>query len=218
VEASVSGITKDQEAEEARRLRNQNRSSASTIKSSTTRTTSSLTSNTEKPLPARPENPDRDSLESEKAGARSARTTDGTSEASEGSVPVVAGLFRSIQKPLASIGRIFSDDGSTPTLNSSITSRGDSLEAEHPALIPALVPTARAPGPVVRDQQPSHVQQQRQRSPDDELPPPPPPRREMPIDEDRHEFGSQDAAAMQSSAESAEAYRMMQAEHGTVVE
>jgi len=38
------------------------------------------------------------------------------------------------------------------------------------------------------------------------------------MDEDRHEFGSQDAAAMQSSAESAEAYRIMQAEHGTVVE
>jgi len=218
VEASVSGIAKDQEAEEARRLRNQNRSSASTIKSSTTRTTSSLTSNTEKPLPPRPEDLARESLDSEKAGARVSRTTDGTIEASEGSVPVVAGLFRSIQKPLASIGRIFSDDGSTPTLNSSIANRGDSLEAEHPALIPALVPTARAPRPIARDQQPAHSQQQRQRSPDDELPPPPPPRREMPMDEDRHEFGSQDAAAMQSSAESAEAYRIMQAEHGTVVE
>ena len=218
MEASVSGIAKDQEAEEARRLRNQNRSSASTIKSSTTRTTSSLSSNTEKPLPPRPDNGARDSLDSEKAGPRASRTTDGTSEASEGSVPVVAGLFRSIQKPLASIGRIFSDDGSTATLNSSIASRDDSLETEHPALIPALVPTARAPRPVAREQQPSHVQQPRRRSSDDELPPPPPPRREMPVDEDRHEFGSQDAAAMQSSAESAEAYRIMQAEHGTVVE
>lgn len=218
MEASVSGIAKDQEAEEARRLRTQNRSSGSTSKSSTTRTTTSLTSNTEKPLPPRPENLDRESLESEKVGARSLRTTDGTSEASEGSVPVVAGLFRSIQKPLASIGRIFSDDGSTATLNSNIAGRADSLEAEHPALIPALVPEARAPRPIARDQQTSHIQQPRRRSSDDELPPLPPPRREMLIDEDRHEFGSQDAAAMQSSAESAEAYRIMQAEHGTVVE
>jgi len=215
VEASVSGLAKDQEAEEARRLRTQNRSSASTIKSSTTRTTSSLTSNTEKPLPPRPDNLNRDSLESEKAGPRASRTTDGTSEASEGSVPVVAGLFRSIQKPLASIGRIFSDDGSTATSDRSVPRGGDSLESEHPALIPALVPTARAPRPVAQDQQ---IQQSRRRSSDDELPPPPPPRREMPTDEDRHEFGSQDAAAMQSSAESAEAYRIMQAEHGTVVQ
>jgi len=215
VEASVSGLAKDQEAEEVRRLRTQYKSSASTIKSSTTRTTSSSTSNTEKPLPLRPDNLERDSLESEKAGLRASRTDDGTSEEGEGSVPVVAGLFRSIQKPLASIGRIFSDDGSTATLSSNTARGGHNHEAEHPALIPALLPTARAPRPVARDQQ---IQQPRQQSSDDERPPPPPPRREMPVDEDRHEFGSQDAAAMQSSAESAEAYRIMQAEHGTVVQ
>jgi hypothetical protein len=174
----------------------------------------------EKPLPRRPDS----SFDDEKSAARSSeassRFTDGSSE-NESIVPVaaqpaVAGLLRSIQRPLTTIGRIFSDDSSTPTLNSNHNSR--SVEYDQASLLSSSLPPTRTARSPARNS--SLPQGRRPRSSDDRPPPLPrhtDTRQEMLVDDDTTEMNN-DNAAMEANANEAEAYRMMNAEHDTVVE
>lgn len=116
----------------------------------------------------------------------------GSSEDSD----AVAGLLRTIQRPLSTIGRIFSDDGGTAT------SRGPS--SNQPALTPQ-------PGSTPRRLSPNVFQ--------------PPPRTSLDADgnpADRtaaaKKLSAEEAAARQASAETAEAQRVRAQEHRNVVE
>ena len=116
----------------------------------------------------------------------------------------VAGLLRTIQKPLSTIGRIFSDDTSPdqPSAQQSTTSR----------LSPLLFNTPKSNADDRRSSQ-TPVLDQHQRPPNREGPPGPrgtpgPP----------GQYDAQEAAARQASAEAAEARRIQRAEHKTVVE
>lgn len=103
------------------------------------------------------------------------------------------GLLRTIQKPLSTIGRIFSDEPSGAAGPSTGT---PSRNPQPPELIP--IPTSGRPSP-----RPSMEGGQ----------PPPPPPMHM-----RQQLSAQEAAARQASAESAEAQRIQRAEHNNVVE
>ncbi|KAI1254990.1 hypothetical protein MGN70_003053 [Eutypa lata] len=102
------------------------------------------------------------------------------------------GLLRTIQKPLSTIGRIFSDEPSGAAGPSTST---PSRNPQPPELIP--IPTSGRPSP-----RPSMEGGQ-----------PPPPPMHM-----RQQLSAQEAAARQASAESAEAQRIQRAEHNNVVE
>lgn len=101
------------------------------------------------------------------------------------------GLLRTIQKPLSTIGRIFSDEPSGAAGPSTGT---PSRNPQPPELIP--IPTSGRPSP-----RPSMEGGQ------------PPPPMHM-----RQQLSAQEAAARQASAESAEAQRIQRAEHNNVVE
>ncbi|KAF3388591.1 Vacuolar protein sorting-associated protein 9a [Penicillium rolfsii] len=120
----------------------------------------------------------------------------------------VAGLLRTIQKPLSTIGRIFSDDG-----DSSLPPAQD-----HP-LQPATTPQPGIAPPRLTPNvyQPPRASSEGRRS-GDERPAPP---REKTGGAQRNlsrVLDAQDAAARQASAEEAEARRIQRAEHTNVVE
>ena len=102
----------------------------------------------------------------------------------------VAGLLRTIQRPLSTIGRIFSDDTS-PEQSSSQQSSS--------RLSPMLFNTPKGGDERRASQTPVLDQHQR------------PPNREGPYD-------AQEAAARQASAEASEARKIQRAEHKTVVD
>lgn len=106
--------------------------------------------------------------------------------------PPMAGLLRTIQKPLTTIGRIFSDDG-------------DSQQQQQ-----RVPPQQSAALPSVPQQQcdssgPRNLERQ-------------PNRNDIPTEQHRSKFEAQEAAARQASAEAAEAHRIQRAEHAVVVE
>jgi hypothetical protein len=147
----------------------------------------------EKTTPLRPELTQRNSMEAETAGPR--RSTSLKDHKSEAEQPeeenaAVAGLLRTIQRPLSTIGRIFSDNDT------------------HHASGPATAPKPQLP-PRASNEYPGQVPQsnmsEKQRSSREE-------------DRQRQRLTAEDAAARQASAEAEEARRIQRQEHKVVVE
>ncbi|KAL4959466.1 guanine nucleotide exchange factor VPS9 [Aspergillus stella-maris] len=107
----------------------------------------------------------------------------------------VAGLLRTIQKPLSTIGRIFSDETDTPQQQD---------PAPHPGISRRLTPNVYQPPRGSSEEARHSVERSRSRG----APQPSPSRR----------LDAHDAAARQASAEDAEARRIQRAEHNNVVE
>ncbi len=156
----------------------------------------------EKSQPSRPEVITRNSMEGQTAGPRRStslrdRKTDSSHEPEEENA-AVAGLLRTIQRPLSTIGRIFSD---TDTHASSSTQPQIPRSTSTP-----LSPNNnqdRFPGAA---SSPTHQHSEKPR----------------PSEEDRHRhaqrLSAEDAAARQASAEAEQARRIQAQEHRVVVE
>jgi Rab5 GDP/GTP exchange factor len=108
----------------------------------------------------------------------------------------VAGLLRSIQRPLSTIGRIFSDESNAPPARSGPASTPQASST--PRLSPSLFQPPRSSG--------------EQRRSDDR------PREKKHGIQGDLKLDAQEAAARQASAEAAEARRIQRAEHRNVVE
>ena len=106
----------------------------------------------------------------------------------------VSGLLRTIQRPLSSIGRIFSEDA-----GSSLSSGGLRVQelSAHPPETPRRLSPAVFQPPRSSTELRSSGEESRVRTP---------------------RYNAEDAAARQASAEAAEAHRIQQAEHSNVVE
>ena len=152
-----------------------------------------------------PEIVPRNSTEVEYAGSRrptsflSTKEHLGGSDGSEES-SAVNGLLRTIQKPLSSIGRMFSDD--QPTIQRPIdrVSQGPVAQPEPPRrLSPAVFQPPRDSGEFRRSQDDSRQNSVTEQS-------------------QVHRMSAEDAAARQASAEAAEAQRIQRNEHNNVVE
>ncbi|ORY09592.1 hypothetical protein BCR34DRAFT_487047 [Clohesyomyces aquaticus] len=150
----------------------------------------------EKSSLSRPEVTPRNSLEAEKAGPRRStslrnRGAVGNEEQPEEENAAVAGLLRTIQRPLSTIGRIFSDNdtsshpGSTPRRSS-----------EHARAQSQGWMQTQTQQPVNEKGDPQQQEQQRY----------------------RERLSAGDAAARQASAEAEEARRIQRQEHRVVVE
>ena len=154
----------------------------------------------EKSTPSRPEVTPRHSLEGEQVHSRSAhrrfQSSNGTrdSKDSEDDGQAVKGLLRSIQKPLSSIGRIFSDDS------------GEAGRLENQGSL--VQQSAAASAGSLMAQKPSNKTTQSTAaavvSPD--------PQGEM------QRLAIDDAAVRQASVETAKAHSLQRREHQTVVE
>jgi hypothetical protein len=118
----------------------------------------------------------------------SSYSTDGGDGADEKAA--MSGLLRTIQRPLSSIGRIFSDE--------STLSQGGPAMTPQPGSTPRMSPAPRNGSD--RTQSPQGI-----------------PGGNM-EESSRSRFTAEDAAARQASAEAAEAYRIQRAEHANVVE
>ena len=112
----------------------------------------------------------------------------------------VNGLLRTIQKPLSSIGRMFSDDQSTVHRPEDRGAQGYAAPPEPPRrLSPAVFQPPRESGEMRRsqdDSQPGSINEPKQ----------------------SHRLSAEDAAARQASVEAAEAQRIQRNEHKDVVE
>ncbi|KAL9108483.1 MAG: hypothetical protein Q9227_006698 [Pyrenula ochraceoflavens] len=139
---------------------------------------------------AGPEVTPRNSMEAEQSSPRkrfgnSSTSTDGSEDSD-----AVAGLLRTIQKPLSTIGRIFSDEGST-------AQRSQPVSTLQPGATPRLSPNVFQPPPRTS-------QEGKRTSQEDSL--------------RGTKLSAEEAAARQASAESAEAQKIQRAEHKNVVE
>ena len=112
----------------------------------------------------------------------------------------VSGLLRTIQKPLSSLGRMFSDDPSNPQQSGSRAQSGPALQPNPPQrLSPVVFQPPRKSNDMIRPSEESRmVEQSSQRC--------------------ETKLSAEDAAAHQASAESAEAQRIERVEHQNVVE
>ncbi|KAF2866441.1 hypothetical protein BDV95DRAFT_505379 [Massariosphaeria phaeospora] len=151
----------------------------------------------EKSAISRPEVTQRNSLEAEQAGPRrstSLRNGQNVVEPEEDNA-AVAGLLRTIQRPLSTIGRIFSDNDTTTTSSS------------QPATTPRLTPQppARRSSDYSRNAPSAQLNEKQPRRSGDE-------------DRHRQRLSAEDAAARQASAEAEEARRIQRQEHNVVVE
>ncbi len=143
-----------------------------------------------------PEVTPRNSMETEYSSPRRRDGNPGSIGDSLEENAAVAGLLRSIQRPLSTIGRIFSDDSAPqrPSYPASTPQPGST-----PRLSPAVFQTPRNSG----EGRPSV---------------------ELSLDgtsqprQDRNKLNAEEAAARQASAEAAEARRIQRAEHKDVVE
>ncbi|KAJ5280957.1 hypothetical protein N7478_006329 [Penicillium angulare] len=125
-----------------------------------------------------------------------------TSQSSDDDTPApVAGLLRTIQKPLSTIGRIFSDEP-------------ESGSSQDRPLQPAGTPQPAPPRLNPNVYQPPRSSSEGRPSGDDSLPP----RQSSARKNLTRVLDAQDAAARQASAEDAEARRIQRAEHSNVVE
>lgn len=172
----------------------------------------------EKSSPSRPEVTPRNSMEGEwSSPRRSTSSRDGGVDMSNPMADeqaAVAGLLRSIQRPLSTIGRIFSDESSSSAGAGAPTARHASARDGPPAT-PQPIDLRR------HQQQRSPVRNQRdaRRSGDSsgrvtgsE------PERVDPDLTNQTDAGDAAAAARQASAETAEAQRIQRLEHSNVVE
>lgn len=106
----------------------------------------------------------------------------------------ITGLLRTIQKPLSTIGRMFSDDAPAGSSSpSAATTTNPPVTVASPALTPQP-----ASSPRLSAETPSSAREHRHR--------------------DGHGLSAEDAAARQASAEAAEAQRLHRAEHANIVE
>lgn len=152
----------------------------------------------EKSTPSRAEVVPRNSLEAERSSTHrrgGALRNGAKTDSDDGEeVAAMAGLLKSIQRPLSTIGRIFSDD--TPP-----------SEKQASGLQPPLTPQpARKLSPAEESSQPrrsaEHTRQQQQQE-----------QKEL-----RQKLSAEDAAARQASAEAEEARRLRVREEANVVE
>ncbi|KAI9841805.1 MAG: hypothetical protein M1838_003414 [Thelocarpon superellum] len=162
----------------------------------------------EKSTISRPEVTSRNSLDAEYSTPRrstsSREDSDVVPEPAEEKMAVV-GLLRTIQRPLSTFGRIFSDDtGSFPPSSSRLHTPSPAVDA------------ARSPS---RD---AAARRSPRRSYDPEADSTADPTRSQGVSGatggDRGRLSAEDAAARQASAEAEEAQRIRSAEHATVVE
>ena len=146
----------------------------------------------EKSTLSRPEVTPRHSMEGESSVSRKSTSSneydsgDGMDEKA-----AMTGLLRTIQRPLSSIGRIFSEEGS-----SSSSSHGGPARTPLPGNTPRMTPSPR----ISTDRPRSPLRQADNR------------------ENLRNRMTAEDSAARQASAEAAEAYRIQRAEHTNVVE
>ncbi len=145
----------------------------------------------EKPSLSRPEITPRHSMEGESSTPRKS-TSSGEYESGDGldEKAAMSGLLRTIQRPLSSIGRIFSEE----------TSNSQSGPARTP--LPGNTPRM-SPSPRVSMDGPHPIQQRTGTTRDVSA---------------RNRLSAEDSAARQASAEAAEAHRIQRAEHANVVE
>jgi hypothetical protein len=152
----------------------------------------------EKGPPVRPEVTTRNSMEAERAVPR--RSTSVKDRKAETDPPeeenaAVAGLLRTIQRPLSTIGRIFSDTDTSTTASASAPATTSTTPQPNPQLPPR---PSDFPGQTAASQseksRPSHEEQQHN------------------INHQQH------LAARQASAETEQARRIQQQEHKVVVE
>jgi hypothetical protein len=162
----------------------------------------------EKGTPLRPEVTTRNSMEAERATPkRSTSVKDRKAEADqpEEENAAVAGLLRTIQRPLSTIGRIFSDTDthshSNPSTGPANTPQASNTPRPVPEAPPQQTPrpSSEFPGAAAQAQysekpRPPQEEQQRQR------------------------MSAEDAAARQASAETEQARRIQMQEHKVVVE
>jgi hypothetical protein len=159
----------------------------------------------EKSTPSRPEVTTRNSLDAVQAGPRrstSTRTSKNDSDPPEEENAAVAGLLRTIQRPLSTIGRIFSDNDVT-------TSSSGPASTPQPGNTPRLTPQPPQPPPrgstdYPGNAPPEHFNEKQRRSAEEQR--------------YRERLSAEDAAARQASAEAEEARRIQRQEHSVVVE
>lgn len=156
----------------------------------------------EKSTPSRPEVTTRNSLEAEQAGPRrstSTRTSKNENDAPEEENAAVAGLLRTIQRPLSTIGRIFSDNDTT-------ASSSGPASTPQPGNTPRLTPQPppRGASDYPGNAAPEHLNEKQRRSAEEER--------------YRQRLSAEDAAARQASAEAEEARKIQRQEHTVVVE
>jgi len=158
----------------------------------------------EKGAPVRPEITTRNSMEGERATPR--RSTSVKDRKAETDPPeeenaAVAGLLRTIQRPLSTIGRIFSDTDTTSSSGPATTpQQGTTPRPTQPPR-----PSSEFPG------QPQYSEKSRP-SHDDQRP------RASHEDPQRQRLSAEESAARQASAEAEQARRIQLQEHRVVVE
>lgn len=205
VEASVSAIAEGHQAEEYESATHDKTSSSLDPTAPLSPTKSYQPHYSEKGAPSRPELTPRNSTEGERAGPRRGNSTrqkvSGTGSTEDNDEKdAVSGLLRTIQKPLSTIGRMFSDESQS--------------SHAHPALTPQPGSTPRlSPAPPSRPlQRKSSEEARRRRSPDGQ-------QRARSAGAPRTDpHAEEDAAARQARAEAAEAQRIQAQEHRVVVE
>ena len=112
----------------------------------------------------------------------------------------VSGLLRTIQRPLSSLGRMFSDDPSNPQQPGTRAQPGPAFPPNPPQrLSPAVFQPPRNSNDAIRPSEEPRAVEKSSQSREGKL-------------------NAEDAAARQASAESAEAQRIQLAEHQNVVE
>ncbi|TGO11757.1 hypothetical protein BTUL_0102g00070 [Botrytis tulipae] len=143
----------------------------------------------EKSALSRPEVTPRHSMEGESSAPRRS-TSSSENEAGDGmdEKAAMSGLLRTIQKPLSSIGRMFSDDPSPYS---------GPARTPNPGNTPRMTPSPRVS---MDGLQPPHRRPSERES------------------NARNRMTAEDSAARQASAEAAEAHRLQRAEHENVVE
>ncbi|KAF1846416.1 uncharacterized protein K460DRAFT_377629 [Cucurbitaria berberidis CBS 394.84] len=152
----------------------------------------------EKATPLRPELTQRNSMEAERAGG-TRRSTSVKGRKTETDPPeeenaAVAGLLRTIQRPLSTIGRIFSDtDTSTTTTSGPATTPQQGNTPRPSSDFPGQTATSQMNE---KQQRPSHEEERHT----------------------KHKLSADEAAARQAAAEAKQARRIQQQEHKVVVE
>lgn len=155
----------------------------------------------EKGTPLRPEVTTRNSMEAERATPRrstSVKDRKAETETPEEENAAVAGLLRTIQRPLSTIGRIFSDTD---------TSSG-----------PATTPQGTSPRPIAEQQPPQQPHRPSSEFPGKQNQHHYSEKLRLSQDDQRQRLSAEDSAARQASAEAEQARRIQEKEHKVVVE
>ncbi|KAF2829018.1 hypothetical protein CC86DRAFT_464737 [Ophiobolus disseminans] len=166
----------------------------------------------EKGAPLRPEITTRNSMEAERATPR--RSTSVKDRKAETDPPeeenaAVAGLLRTIQRPLSTIGRIFSDTDTSTSASGPANTPPQNTTPRPPAQPPR--PAAEFPGQAAHSQQQQYSEKSRS-SHDD------PRQRASHDDPQRQRLSAEESAARQASAEAEQARRIQVQENKVVVE